>query len=268
MEAATVAEPDWQWFLDRGLRAFPVSGISSAGVCRCSSGSACTSPGKHPKFRGWQQSAGTSHAFERWREGDNLGVATGQGIVVLDWDGPPTVTSVNTLKTATPSGGEHWYFSTLKPVRNGVKVFDGVLDIRGVGGFVVVPPSLHLSGGRYVWMDDSAPILAPPLWIQKLLPPDRRVEREMLNWPVADPEAESIYSAFLVEEVLDRLSTTPHGERNAALFKAACEIAELICAGGLSRDRLNEVAEMGVQIGLPASEVKRTVASAVRSVAN
>lgn len=264
----TVATPNWQWFLDRGLRAFPVSGVSDTGTCRCSSGASCTSPGKHPKFKGWQSSAGTEQAFSRWREGDNLGVATGNGVVVLDWDGPPSVATVPTLRTATPSGGEHWYFTTLRPVRNGVKVFDGILDIRGEGGFVVVPPSLHVSGGRYTWIDQESPLASPPTWIRQLLPPDRRVERELMKWPLEDPETESIFSTDLVDEVLERLSSTGRGERNAALFRAACEVTELICSGILSRDHLNSVAEVGVQIGLSPSEVKRTVASAVRSVAN
>lgn len=264
-----MSQPDWKWFSDRGLRVFPVSGVSDSGTCRCTSGANCTSPGKHPKFKGWQDSAGTAQAIDRWREGDNLGLATGGGIVVLDWDGPPSVSSVETLKTSTPSGGEHWYFTTLRPVRNGIKVFDGILDIRGEGGFVVVPPSRHINGGTYEWLGSVTRPVSPPIWIQRLLPPDRRVERTMLKWPLEDPvNGEGPLAGDLVEEVLERLADTGTGERNAALFRAACEITELICAGALQRGRLTDVAETGVQIGLSPNEVKRTVASAVRSVAN
>jgi hypothetical protein len=258
--------PDWQWFLDRGLRPFPVSGMRD-GVCRCTSGKNCTSPGKHPKFKGWQDSAGTPQAMDRWRDGDNVGVATGRGLVVLDWDGRPTVSSYPTLKVSTPSGGEHWYFTTLRPVRNGIKVFDGILDIRGEGGFVVAPPSTHVSGGQYTWLGDVTTVASPPNWVQRLLPPERKVSREMMRWPLDDPETESIFRTDMVEEVLCTLRETPRGERNAALFRAACEVTELICSGGISRDRLTDVADVGVEIGLSPAEVKRTMASAVRTVA-
>src|SRR5207247_9654927 len=33
------------------------------------------------------------------------------------------------------------------------------LDVRGEGGYIVVPPSLHESGRRYMWMNDEQ--LAP-----------------------------------------------------------------------------------------------------------
>ena len=85
-----MSDPDWQWYTDRGLRAFPVAGVHG-GRCRCRSAQRCPSPGKHPLVRGWQDLAGTSEAQALWVPGDNVGVATGQGLVVLDWDGAPTV---------------------------------------------------------------------------------------------------------------------------------------------------------------------------------
>jgi hypothetical protein len=51
-------------------------------------------------------------------------------------------------------------------VRNSAsKLADGI-DIRGEGGFVICPPSMHPSGGRYCWSVDSANAFAQaPQWL-------------------------------------------------------------------------------------------------------
>lgn len=257
--------PDWQWYERYGLRVFPVIGVRDNGTCRCSSGRDCTSPGKHPKFSGWQQIAGTAEAYERWREGDNLGAATGDGLVVFDWDGPTTLQRPPTLASATPSGGEHWYFHSSRAVRNGVKIFDGVLDVRGQGGFVVLPPSVHVNGGQYRWIDLSL-MANLPSWSRTVLPQERVRDREPQAWPASDPDEESVLWADVMDQLVHELSQAQSGERNNALFKASCQVTEMICSGNLNKDRLREVADVGISIGLSRNEVQRTVESAVRRV--
>lgn len=93
----------------------------------------------------------------------NVGVATGavSGIDVVDLDlakgdtpaGRTTLAALehqygefNTLSVATGSGGVHLYFAH----RDGVGCSAGRLpgiDVRGDGGYVVAPPSVHPSGG-------------------------------------------------------------------------------------------------------------------------
>lgn len=257
--------PPWRWYEQRGLRAFPVAGVTGRG-CTCSSGELCTSPGKHPKYRGWQLTAGTPEAYERWREGDNVGIATGKGITVLDWDGAPTAARPATLSVRTPSGGEHWYFTSSRAIRNGVKVFDGILDIRGEGGFVVAPPSMHLSGGQYEFIDLS-PIMNMPEWVDRMLPKHRPSQFVKGNWPEHDPVEESVIWTDTLDVIMDDLTTAPKGERNATLFRTACKVTNMICAGGLRRDRLVDVAEAARVAGLTRGEITRTIESAVRTVA-
>jgi hypothetical protein len=47
------------------------------------------------------------------------------------------------------------------------------IDIRGDGGFIVVPPSLHASGRRYAWdlsaHPDDVPLAPAPAWLLALL---------------------------------------------------------------------------------------------------
>jgi hypothetical protein len=120
--------------------------------------------------------------FERWPDA-NLGVVTGcvSGLVVLDVDpdhggdeslrrlvgrhGPLPVT----VEAVTGGGGRHLYF--VHPgglVRNKVGLAPGI-DLRGDGGLVVSPPSVHASGHRYTWATGADPACVPlaplPGWI-------------------------------------------------------------------------------------------------------
>jgi len=70
-------------------------------------------------------------------------------------------------------GGLHYYFAW--PGSGGVKTsanYNGLpIDIRGTGGYVVAPPSLHKSGNRYTWevSPDEVPLADAPAWLLGLL---------------------------------------------------------------------------------------------------
>lgn len=59
---------------------------------------------------------------------------------------PDTVTSL------TGGGGTHHLFRFPEefPIKNHVGIFPGV-DVRGIGGQIVLPPSVHVSGNTYHW---------------------------------------------------------------------------------------------------------------------
>ena len=124
--------------------------------------------------------------FERWPKA-NLGVVTGpvSGLVVLDIDprhggeeslrqwrerhGPLPATP----EAETGGGGRHLYFATRDPeLGNRVAVVPGI-DLRGRGGMIVAPPSIHPSGRPYAWKPGRAPAdLAPaplPQWLHQRL---------------------------------------------------------------------------------------------------
>lgn len=96
----------------------------------------------------------------------NIAIATGHGVVVLDFDvkegkpGRETFQelqvrhgSLSTLIATTPSGGWHLWFRTDHEIRNAVDLLPG-LDIRGSGGYVVVPPSM-VDGKPYAWTNED-----------------------------------------------------------------------------------------------------------------
>ena len=57
----------------------------------------------------------------------------------------------DTLEAVTGSRGRHFYFKHPGvPVTNSVGLLPGI-DVRGDGGLVVAPPSIHVSGQQYFW---------------------------------------------------------------------------------------------------------------------
>jgi hypothetical protein len=138
--------------------------------------------------------------FGRWPEA-NLGIVTGvvSGLVVLDVDaghggaqslaGLETAHGIlpRTISVATGGGGRHLYFSHPGGVvHNKVGLAAGI-DLRGDGGCVVAPPSLHPSGRRYTWEPGSAPtqaqLAALPLWLSQLArPPHGRAGHPLVHW--------------------------------------------------------------------------------------
>lgn len=111
-----------------------------------------------------------------------IGLRTGaaSGVVVLDVDprhgGDDTLHELerqhgplpNTVEAVTGGGGRHIYFKHPgEPVRNSAGKVGPGLDVRGDGGYVVLPPSPHESGRRYEWgsLPDETPLAEIPAWL-------------------------------------------------------------------------------------------------------
>lgn len=163
-------------YVERGFKVFPVHSIVD-GACTCKLGAKCESPGKHPANRNGCKGAAAS--VDGFPEGANIGIATGDGFFVLDIDprhhGDETLAQLErehgplpvTPEVVTGGGGRHLYFRGALPSSAG-RIGPGV-DVRGEGGYVVAPPSLHASGRRYEWdlsaPIDDVPIAEAPAWL-------------------------------------------------------------------------------------------------------
>ena len=198
-----------------GWRVLPVHG-TRAGRCTCTR-AGCDTPAKHPRLARWPELATTDlqiiHRWWSWWPTSNVGIATGNGLLVLDVDGDVGTDSLRTLERMygllpeTPrsctGGGMHVFFTTDAIVPNRVGIAAG-LDIRSTGGFVVAPPSLHISGRWYAWdltahLDD-VPLASAPRWLLDLciqpVPQQSQISGEELHLTL--------------------------GERNDRLFRLAC----------------------------------------------
>ena len=132
---------------------------------------------KRPPMQGWQNAATSDPTTIRtWFEGQfkdcGLGIATGdfrdRYLIVIDIDdreqfsGSDTLADLEelngklpeTVEVITGSGGRHIYFLTDQPIRNEAsgRLGQGI-DIRGIGGQVLAPPTVHPNGKTYEWVE-------------------------------------------------------------------------------------------------------------------
>lgn len=194
-----------------GLRAFP-----------------CKPKTKKPATEhGFKDATTDPDAVDFWWNGTylyNIGIATGNGIVVLDVDakhdigkyGDETLAELeqeygplpDTWMCLTGGGGTHYYFACNDPALTVATDFLPGLDYRGDGGYVVAPPSLHESRREYEWeaahRPGDVPLAPLPDWLHRLMLQGR--ER-----PTQAPR----------ESTADKLH---EGSRNDALFRLACSL--------------------------------------------
>ena len=143
--------------------------------------------GKLPLVKGWPEDATSDIAqLEVWQQQHpacNWGLATGtaSGLVVIDVDGAEgrasladlerqgfTLPATLTVTTGRTDGGEHRYYRLPSGVdiRNDQNGKIGAhVDVRGTGGFVVCPPSIHASGRQYHFIAPSALVADLPGWV-------------------------------------------------------------------------------------------------------
>ncbi|RGV96539.1 hypothetical protein DWV97_08045 [Ruminococcus sp. AF14-10] len=131
------------------------------------------SAGKKPYISNWQNEATTSKEkiiewWTKWPDA-NIGIVTGRksdGLVVidLDIDDNKGINGYEVLKewqrghgnlpetwqSITGRGGYHLFYYDSVPHKSRVGIYEGV-DIRGEGGYVIAPPSIHANGHRYEW---------------------------------------------------------------------------------------------------------------------
>lgn len=152
----------------------------------------CAKPGKVPLIGNWQRRASNDPVtiaqwFDKYRTA-NIGMLTGVagGIVAIDVDGEYGYERLNDLsggyipvtwEFTTPGGGHRYLF--LAPEATTLKKFADALPgtdhqeiaFLGDGQQTVVPPSRHMNGGTYEWVEGRSPddieIASAPDWMIK-----------------------------------------------------------------------------------------------------
>jgi hypothetical protein len=146
----------------------------------------------------------------------------------------------------TPSGGAHLYFAGT--AQRGGSLRGEHLDFKARGGYVLLPPSV-VGGRRYEVIADRPPTGAVLDWeaAKNFLSPPR---------PYRSPRA---WRGGGAQNLVGWLEGEVEGNRNAALYWAASRAAEIG-----DEEVLEQLAAVAVRAGLDESEVRRTIASAVR----
>jgi hypothetical protein len=186
-------------------------------------------------WRAFQTRAPSRREVGSWftaKPAPNVGLVTGHasGIIAIDCD---TRAAEATLAQLVPlpltpvnitANGSHWLFKHPGRV---VKTTTGVLpgiDVRGDGGYIVVPPSIHPSGWQYRWDEQSGHGLETPL---ASLP-------EGLNTLLfgAPPTSETI------EDELGHETSNPEPIREGTRNDTLTRIAGKLLGGGLSTKKV------------------------------
>lgn len=176
---------------------------------------------KTPAINNWINLATNNKKtiVEWYKENNNYnwGLATGE-IIVIDID-PKNGGSLEdielpeTLRVKTGSGGYHLYYknSAGKDIRNSVSKLSKGIDIRGYGGYVVLPPSIHPNGNSYEW-ENEIPLSEFPY--------------ELLGRMDSKEESKSSETPSIIEE----------GKRNDTLFRLGSSLR----SKGLSKEAIFE----------------------------
>ena len=186
-------------FAERGYAVFPLHSPGAGKPCDCNDplcgtlderGEVISSPAKHPRTKhGLADATTDTSKVTRWWgtwPHANIGVATGpgSGIAVLDIDprhgGDATLLALMKENEPLPdgpayetgSGGSHYWFR-----HPGFKITSrnsvgAGIDVKGDGGYVIVPPSVHSTGGSYEWYQDceiTRPLPEIPAWVMSLM---------------------------------------------------------------------------------------------------
>lgn len=116
----------------------------------------------------------------------NLAVITGRisNLIIVDIDPRHGGTcnlfeNIKTVKSKTGGDGFHYFFKYKEGIKNKANIKPGI-DIRGEGGYAILPPSLHQSGNRYKWIvapDTEIEIAELPESIKQLLVDEKKPRR-------------------------------------------------------------------------------------------
>src|SRR5579864_9401605 len=176
--------------------------------------------GKIPLVKDWPALASNrAEQIAAWKKqfpACNWGLATGpgSGVFAVDFDGEQGQASGQAwsqehgedwtqTRMARTARGYHAFFRwprTSLQIRNSASKIAPGVDVRGDGGYVVVPPSIHPSGIPYEWLNDL-PVADAPDWLLRLL------------------QGRGIESAHTAES--NEETKIPAGQRTPTLFSLA-----------------------------------------------
>lgn len=213
----------------------------------------CSERGKHPIPVSWSN-AGTTNLKEisNWftkQSMINLAIDAGlSGLLIIDEDKDGEFERLSrnlgqklpeTFKVTTGKG-THFYFNS--PNNGGsntgkLKKLGYQIDVRGKGGYVVAPGSLHANGKTYEAQNFDAPVSNLPEWLSELLfGIDKAEYKGGTTIPPSKQNFEPIlpapYEDAVIERELKRLEElqrpwTKGANWDQTVFEVACNLYEL-----------------------------------------
>ncbi len=194
----------------------------------------------------------------------NIGIPTGDmnQIFVVDVDGEIGAQSLAlweekygplNVPTVLTGKGKHLYFKmpANRYIRCSVNKIANHIDIRGNGGYVVAPPSLHANGHQYTWQnwDMCQPFPDAPDWLLDLL--------------------ESTPKSTLSDDnLLTQIVNAPQGTRNDTVFGASIKLINQTQKDMTMNTLKETIVHAAMQSGLSQQEASRTFNNALQFMQN
>jgi archaellum biogenesis ATPase FlaH len=143
---------------------------------------------------------------------DEVGIAlvTGElsGVAVLDCDDKAggTFGYDSKMKARSGSGGTHLFYKWRKGIENRARIQGDPLDVRGEGGYLIIPPSKHPCGNSYLWLINIPDI------------------REIASTLDPFPEIPEITKEGKGKEQRYKIVNVSEGSRNDNMYRFACSL--------------------------------------------
>jgi hypothetical protein len=221
---------------ERGIPVFP---------CRADNKRPLTSHGFHDASTDADVIAGW---WRRWPDA-MIAAPTGAkiGAWVLDVDDPAAFEaaceiSLPATRRGNTGKGYHLYFAwdDARPVRNAQRSGTGWpfpalpgAEVRGEGGYVILPPSRHPSGRIYEWVRDEQASEAPDELMGLLVARERGEPTASVR--DTQPGWDTPYGLAALRDECSAIAAASNGEQEAALNHGALKMGGLVGGGVLSR---------------------------------
>ena len=187
--------------------------------------------------------------------------------------------------SATPRGGEQYFFNWNKDfdIHNSASKISVGLDVRGAGGYVIMPPSVRADGVAYRWLNSLPPADAPQWLIDAATkarylnqcgtPRATRQADRSLSELRGEPDPNGVtpriraWAMGALKIACNRIVAAPAGKRNDTLNAEAFSLFQLVGAGYLDeqivRARVIEAAcSSGIDSDYGPKAVDKTINSA------
>lgn len=171
-----------------------------------------------------------------------------------------------TAYVRTGSGGLHLYYrhpGVYVPISQS-RLGPGI-DVRGDGGYVVAPPSIHPKTGELYRWERREPVQEMPAALIEACQPPAAPPLPVAGQVQTTGGGGISNPDRLLETLLDRVRTAPEGTRRTTLYGCARGVAKMVAAGAIrSADAVAALTDAGRIAEQTEREIRAAIAGGFR----
>jgi hypothetical protein len=198
------------------------------------------------------------------------------GVWVLDVDDDESLRELErehgalpATRTSQSGRGRHFWFCSSSPIQCSTSRIAPGIDVKGEGGYIVAPPSIHPAGPTYRWLNEK-PIAPAPGWLEELArkrpSPAPTISQRAVAGTRRPFNGPNRYGMAALNREIEALANTAPGARNAALNRASFCLHQLVAGAeldaGVVRHRLIDASTAN---GLVGDDGLRSVLETIKS---